>query len=189
MLCYAMLCYAILYYTTLYYTTRATVISKILLLRFIECKNPTKRAGWASKSSNVQTLPVRGSESYFKFKPSKKKKCNYSNIWKEKKKGGKEKTWNWGALKPKVTPLDWILAALMTKVVVYELFLVLSLERLGWKTDLETEHDWEIENSEAVELKWTNGNEKEEFTFSFSAIMGYSTIFTSTSHFQHHLLH
>jgi hypothetical protein len=68
--------YHTIHYYTLYYTTLhppATVVRKISILWFIECKNPTNRAGWASKSSNVQTLPVRGSESYFKFKPSKKK--------------------------------------------------------------------------------------------------------------------
>lgn len=51
---------------------------------------------------------------------------------------GKIKTWNCGALKPKVTPLDSVLPARTRNLIGCEF--LLSCKRGGWKPSLETEH-------------------------------------------------
>jgi len=51
---------------------------------------------------------------------------------------GKVNTWNCGVLKPKVTPLDSILAARTKSLIGCEF--LLSCKRGGWKPSLETEH-------------------------------------------------
>lgn len=89
---------------------------------------------------------------------------------------GKIKTWNCGALKPKVTPLDSVLPARTRNLIGCEF--LLSCKRGGWKASLGREHGWENEKAAVAEEPNCRKGDPIEDTLSLSlnaiAVLGYS---------------